>query len=690
MALINLKTDLKSLKFGKDRLDGGSSNQPYVQTPIPKGTSTLNDYDNDFLLRGGIRALSNTNDDVLRIGKYFFDTKSPSGLLFTAKQNLLSRTAVRTQSSTILNEGVYSPTNTLAQVGVSAFGLHFYKQGINPSEITTYSDVVKFSQPIGENRLITLSGSSDLVNVLSYGGGPGSDLGIGSTNIKFADQRTGDNNPLKVSNPDYFYGKNTKVIDNLNYNLTGSSRLYTQYTTSSINNSEFNNFTPSIYKSGSLTLDPSQSKLKQGINVVSSINYNLTGSSKLYTQYTQQSSNNSDFNNFTPSIYKSGSLTLDPNQNILKIGYPTQNLTGPNGSNYNWYNNGTSKLYYTLTNTLDSSNISSYWNIEEGKKLWITNVYTPPEAGTFHENTDAIDDQGTFTYSQQDLIDQEENAGKLNGSPSVQDFRAVLRNKLQGNQRSIAEQNGATPFSPDYTVKNIETRVNLGDPGKKQGKSLSSYTNGSGIGPVDKLNAFPIQYKLSEVTPNEVKNDLVKFRIAVINNQNPSEKSFIHFRAFLDSFSDSYSSEWASHKFLGRAENFYTYGGFTRTLSLSWTVAAQSKEELIPMYQKLNYLASSLAPDYSGKGFMKGNLIQLTVGGYLYEQVGFFEGIDYELINDAPWEIAIDDEGNSDSSVKELPHMIKVSGFKFTPIQDFVPSIGERFISLSNGSSTNY
>jgi hypothetical protein len=52
-------------------------------------------------------------------------------------------------------------------------------------------------------------------------------------------------------------------------------------------------------------------------------------------------------------------------------------------------------------------------------------------------------------------------------------------------------------------------------------------------------------------------------------------------------------------------------------MSLSWTVVAQSKQELIPMYKKLNYLASSLTPDYSPNGYMRGNLVQLTVGGYV-------------------------------------------------------------------------
>ena len=115
------------------------------------------------------------------------------------------------------------------------------------------------------------------------------------------------------------------------------------------------------------------------------------------------------------------------------------------------------------------------------------------------------------------------------------------------------------------------------------------------------------------------------------------------------------------------------------------------------MYKKLNYLASTLAPDYSEQGFMRGNLVRLTVGGYLYEQPGFITSLTYDVPQETPWEIGINENGGSDSSVKELPHMIKVSGFQFTPIHDFLvqkPNSANnptsKFISLSNGVNSNY
>ena len=131
MGLINLKTDLKSLRYGNDRIGGGNSGQPYITTNIPDEISPYIGT-TDFLLRGGINAVTDSLEDVKRLGKMFADTKSPNGLLFIAKQQLLSRTAVRTQTSGVLNEGVYTPLSTLAQAGLIAFGNHLNKQGTDP------------------------------------------------------------------------------------------------------------------------------------------------------------------------------------------------------------------------------------------------------------------------------------------------------------------------------------------------------------------------------------------------------------------------------------------------------------------------------------------------------------------------------------------------------------------------------
>jgi len=86
--------------------------------------------------------------------------------------------------------------------------------------------------------------------------------------------------------------------------------------------------------------------------------------------------------------------------------------------------------------------------------------------------------------------------------------------------------------------------------------------------------------------------------------------------------------------------------------------------------------------------------------GGIYEVPGTLSSITLSPPQESPWEIGVSYEqryGGWDHNVKELPMVMKVTGFKFTPIHNFVPQIqsnyenGEvRFISLDNGSNNNY
>jgi hypothetical protein len=708
MGLINLTTDLKSLRYGKDRIGGGDSGQPYIKTEIPDDLSPYIGTQ-DYLNRGGIRVVRDSATDVLRLGKMFVDTKSPNGIFFTSKQNLLSRTAVRTQTSGVLNEGNYSPLNTLAQAGVVAFGSHLNKQGDPFADSGAYSNneslygvKVKYTQPSDENRLailleanlkqesITKNGityNNPTVNVMTYLGGPGSNLGIGNTNIRYAspEQRTGINNPLFVNNPGQFYGKNHpgpeqtegKTYNPINSQITNSGSIYKdlfKVETSQRDNQGNQTWYNDVYNTGSL--DP-----------------------------------------YGPIVLRNGTFSQTQRPN----GRTTLLFKSPLGVSDEWVETTGEK---DIISQPFLSTGGGYTNELRNK----ISVYSPKAAGTFPETTDRIFDNGTFTYNQKDII--KTNINRPNGtsfSPKIQDFRAVLRSKLENKQKEAATNSGATPFSLDYNTKNYDLRTNLGQPGQRVGKNYANYTNGvsyssistnqGGYNPgLDQINSLPI-YKSEAVIKDSVKNDLCKFRIAVIDNNSPNFKTFMHFRAFLGPMSDSYTAKWGAFNYLGRGEDFYTYNGFTRTISLSWTVAAQSKQELIPMYKKLNYLASSLTPDYgpsaNGSGYMRGNLVQLTVGGYLYEQPGFITSLTYDIQEDTPWEIGINSNelGGNDPSVKELPHIIRVTGFNFTPIQTFLPRLqvngfginnntsgsgfansygDQRYIALSDGNNNNY
>jgi len=74
MSLLNLKTDLKSLKYGNDQPGGGNSGQPYIQTAIPESRTTP--------FTSGLIKSSLT--DTKRIFKFLKDI--PQGPLFIIKQ----------------------------------------------------------------------------------------------------------------------------------------------------------------------------------------------------------------------------------------------------------------------------------------------------------------------------------------------------------------------------------------------------------------------------------------------------------------------------------------------------------------------------------------------------------------------------------------------------------------------------
>jgi hypothetical protein len=303
--------------------------------------------------------------------------------------------------------------------------------------------------------------------------------------------------------------------------------------------------------------------------------------------------------------------------------------------------------------------------------------------------------QGIITFDQNVLgtltTDNSETSTFIYGSNTIntyRDFRQTIKNQLPGFSSGLA--------STDYRAFNREKTYNTGNPGQKDLNRSNPY------GPVtfnnvptnltsDLVNLTPL-YTSENVNNSTEQSDLIKFTIAVVDNNDPSQKTFIHFRAFLDSFSDNFAATWDSFKYVGRGEPFYRYGGFNRGVSLGFKVHCQSRQEQRPMYQKLNYLASVTAPDYSDGGFMRGNYIYLTVGDWLVNVPGILNGISINVPTDSPWEIARNQTGGVQNDIAQLPHYVEVTGFNFTPIHNFIPQLNSPFIGspVSSSQATNF
>ena len=249
----------------------------------------------------------------------------------------------------------------------------------------------------------------------------------------------------------------------------------------------------------------------------------------------------------------------------------------------------------------------------------------------------------------------------------------------------------------DVTTKNgnitKEQRVRLGDQGAKGtsemqlARQTNSYWFRSDPKPenaleVDKINAlFPNDGKLT-VNGSTLEGgqtlgrDLIKFRFHILTAD--GKEKVLYFRAFLDAFADNYTGQWSQVKYLGRAEDFQIYSGFQRKITLSFKIAAASRAEMRPLYEKMIWLASATAPTYATGGqFMRGTITKITVGDYIYELPGVLNSVGYTWNPDYPWEIAMTQPENlgQDDFEQELP-MIMDCQIDFTPIHTFTPTTG--------------
>ena len=677
MGLVDLRTNLKSLRYGKDTVGGGNSAQPFVTRKIPDDLSDVGRTGGpDFLLRGGTLLPRIVLNDATRISKLFYPGRGGKinttnaddplgvdesnngrrpvnliGTLFTAKQNILSLSNVNSQAGYVpfkqgeeevpqersaigqfindniaLNQGLYTPLSTIGQTVGNALGIHLNKQGLNPLQNTTK----------GSKDGNTPLGLPTYLNAIATNGTEG--------------------------NKSRLFG----LLDKVNTNNQGINTLYS-------------------YSGGpGATLGVGKTTLSMLADQRTGINnpkFELKNSRFIPQQFVPNYNIKLD-NIFKTSIFNTYRSSI--------LGFETES----------------GRLFDKIFGIRDDS-------------VYQPGTYLETDVSKLVSGIEGSIPRQVWTQAE---IEEKIPFSKTNKSDNIKDFRKVV----------APSGSNTIPNTLPYTSNNkFEQRVNLGNPGKKG--NISSYSigkrdadtntpntivgNSTYTHALDKINAYPL-YQSTAVTSDDTKNDFVKFRIGIIDNNNPTLKTYIHFRAIIDNMSDAYAASWDSIKYMGRGESFYKYKGFDRTISLGWTVAAQSKQELIPQYQKLNYLASSLAPDYSDIGYMRGNLITLTIGGWCYEQPGVLEGLTLTVPEESPWEIAIPDgpnfstvgeEGNeiaTDTSVKEMPMICKVSGFNFKPIHNFIPQLQsnsykgtdgfinkygqERFIALNNGYNNNY
>lgn len=629
MALINLHTNLKSLRFGNDIQGGGSSGLPYIQPGLPED-SPAGEYlagiarnSADWPLRGGLYSTVASTEDSVRISRFLTDF--PKGSIFTAKQVGLQKSNPNIETggqASRLNTQTYNlNANLLAQVFEQGTGIHIPRAGANTNELGPDGAQNKYEYIVShktkdQNRLVTLfnikvnSNLDDIVNSL----GSATNLGITTNN---------DNTLFDYAmGPDSLYGDGNTTI-----------------------------FKATDFKGVSIN----------------------TGTAPA--------------GQIRPSLTR----TLDVN-NLLGI-----SKTFSKGLTF--------QIPNLFTGELNSVTIGGYKIADVFYQQSSPDFIRPDK---IPEGIPTVNQFGNL-MGYNALIASKEYSGPVTTQKEIQDFRSNSLDPLDPARSQARKYNNP--------LINIATRVGIGSPGGRL-KDQRKFVNQVNYSGQDQVNMIPLYADATDPFNGKPEaRDLIKFAFEVINNDGTTGTSLtstnskgektsdsnmvttkVHFRAFLTNFADNHGATWNGQRYMGRGEEFFTYQGFNRDVSFQFKVVAQSKQEMLPLWQKLNYLASSLYPDYSNQGFMRGNLHKLTIGEYFYRTPGILKSMNISVDDNYPWEIKYSEpetarsfettdftntttqgskdfiNSNSDADMMELPQVLNVS-CTFTPILNELPSL---------------
>ena len=137
------------------------------------------------------------------------------------------------------------------------------------------------------------------------------------------------------------------------------------------------------------------------------------------------------------------------------------------------------------------------------------------------------------------------------------------------------------------------------------------------------------------------------------------------------------SPEWNAERYLGRPDKVHTYMGTDRNISFDFKVYPKTKQELITLWDKLNFLVGLTYPTIRRGGFTNGfrqiaPYIEMTMGNMFRNTPGYLSSLTLTADETSTWET---DDGF------QLPKFIQASA-EFVYIGNYVPSTTSKHYEL--------
>lgn len=703
MALINLKTDLKSLKYGLDRPNLGNSKEPFITKPIPDERPV--DIP-DFILRDG--ALKRGFEDISRLTQLFTTVR---GLRFIANTNLLAAQNPKIPGAP---RNLYLPTNTLAQAGVSAIGTHLNFLGETPFDLPstnislgnlslnlggeTYFKEYKnnFSQP-EDNRLVILARKKiglersnqftlnevldvspdkalkygvallDEGLILNYIGGPGAGITGLNTTIKRTEFTVGSKG---YSGTSIDKSKN-KSRDSVNesvssLNLTellGASNYY--YSLTEINGervpdidlendlginvkgSQLNNFGPQSSNDTLSTLKDSskliEDSLKFSKNESNNAKTSINGNNLLGVSLKEDITGSTGFNEEGQQIKTFG--PQDNNDTLSKISGSEALI---NESKQISSNVTSLKTLSSYTSLIGASRVYDERNsVRESSTAPFTNPGI--DKSGFNEEGQQLKRYGPLDNNivpDGDYLDY-----RYQGTPALRENKnsSLYEVGRQGQDDMIVSPTSpyGQTFFPNYEV------INSPFGGDKDFNTIRNEKDHFNRYNTERLNLSRFENDKTKTLTSYLKGadgrssngefinngQLFSFILNLINAESPQDNQYLYWQAYIDTFSDRIEASYDNYEYPGYGTSFYKYKSFNREINLDFTIEVPHPDQMKTIYSKLQELIRHLAPNYSQGGYLRGNFVKLTFGDYLVNTPCILKGFSIEPIFDGGFDI---------------------------------------------------
>ena len=255
-----------------------------------------------------------------------------------------------------------------------------------------------------------------------------------------------------------------------------------------------------------------------------------------------------------------------------------------------------------------------------------------------------------LTKENKDLISIQLNA-LLSNVKNDEDYISTFKTSVDLNYKSLTDHR-MSPTELDGYSKRMSSGSQLLD--KEDIKRFA------GAGKYDQINILTILSKpnvdsLSMISPEKqfyrpYEHDQIAFYFHDLIND-----KYIPFRATLKGVNEQLSANWSEISYIGRADKLYNYIGFSRQLQFNFSVVAMSIKELLPMWTRINYLASLVKP----AGYTENNtnvteehgnaidavsnfivppMVTITIGDMYKEQPFILQTVGISIPEDASWE----------------------------------------------------